>query len=87
MTSAFGNKPAVILKVFQRFGKHCSCHLQGYVLGGPNSEDDTAMLAETLRNQHSSWRIPESRNSSCGNLRITRFRRSEIRHFVHGMYQ
>jgi hypothetical protein len=29
ITSAFRDKPCRILKVLQRFGKHCSCYLQG----------------------------------------------------------
>jgi hypothetical protein len=28
-TSAFGDQPCQMLKVTQRFGKHCSCHLHG----------------------------------------------------------
>jgi hypothetical protein len=34
-TSAFEDKPHRILRIIQRFGKHCSCHLQGeYVMVG-----------------------------------------------------
>jgi hypothetical protein len=28
-TSAFGDEPRGMLKTIRRFGKHCSCHLQG----------------------------------------------------------
>jgi hypothetical protein len=35
ITSAFGDEPSRILKIIQRFGKHCICHLQGeYVMVG-----------------------------------------------------
>jgi hypothetical protein len=34
-TSAFRDEPCRMLKIIQRFGKHCSCHLQGeYVMVG-----------------------------------------------------
>jgi hypothetical protein len=32
MTSTFGKKLRRLLKIFKRFGKHCSCHLQGECL-------------------------------------------------------
>jgi hypothetical protein len=28
-TSAFEDEPGLMLKIIQRFGRHCSCHLQG----------------------------------------------------------
>jgi hypothetical protein len=29
-TSAFGDKTRRMLKIIQRFSKHCNCHLQGF---------------------------------------------------------
>jgi hypothetical protein len=29
LTSTFGDEPLRMLRIIQRFGKHCSCHLQG----------------------------------------------------------
>jgi hypothetical protein len=63
-TSAFGDEPRRMLKVIQRFDKHCSCHIQGkYVLGVfiyirlPKNAQNifalkmaTAIFAETLDN-------------------------------------
>jgi hypothetical protein len=42
-----------MLSINQRFGKHCSCHLQGLKMA-------TAIFAEMLTNaQHSMWLTPK----------------------------
>jgi hypothetical protein len=48
-----------MLSINQRFGKHCSCHLQGTF----TLKTGTAIFAETLVNtQHSTLHTPESRS-------------------------
>jgi hypothetical protein len=72
-TSACGDEPRPILKIIKRFGKHCSCYLQGeYVMVGRSWQP--YMFPETLDNLQLSTRlIPESLsctlNSSRENLR------------------
>jgi hypothetical protein len=69
-TTAFGDEPRRMLKIIQRFGKYCSCHLQcEYVMVGCfdglvcTLKMATAMFAETLDNfQHSTRLISESRS-------------------------
>jgi hypothetical protein len=65
-----------MLKVIQRFRKHCSCHLQGecVLVGCFWKPLKAAVFAETLDNrQHSTRLIPENRsrtlNSSRENLK------------------
>jgi hypothetical protein len=73
ITSVFAVEPRRMLSIIQRFGKNCSCHLQGECCSLPNSPNwytftlkmVTAMFVQTLDNTKNSTRLnPESR--SCG---------------------
>jgi hypothetical protein len=65
-TSAFGEQPRRMLKVIHRFGKHCSCHLQGECVFA------TAMFAETLSNlQYSTRLIPDRWSSGLYNVQTS----------------
>jgi hypothetical protein len=38
-TSAFGDEPHLMLRIIQRFGKRCNCHLQGECNGFDGAMD------------------------------------------------
>jgi hypothetical protein len=68
--SAFGDEPRRMLRIIQRFGKHCSCHPQHTF----TMKMATAKFAETLDNsKHSTRLIPESQ-SCTANFPLTTYK-------------
>jgi hypothetical protein len=52
-----------MLTIIQRFGKHCSCHLQGECVMVGRLKMGTAVFAETSdSSQNSTWPIFKSRS-------------------------
>jgi hypothetical protein len=85
VSSAFGVEPRRMLRISQRFGKHCSCYLQDeYIVVGRYFGrqkmvsliwwcwlvERAAMFAETSDNsQHSTWLNTESRSYTLNSSR------------------